>query len=500
MAEKTLNTRVVLKHDSDTNWAATGAAGKGANFVPKSGEVIVYEYSDGSRKFKIGNGKSTAAALPFQNTVGPTGPKGDKGATGAAATIAVGTVTTGAAGSSATVTNAGTSSAAKFNFTIPRGNTGAAGTRGSRWSTGTAVTGTSTTAAVFSGTGIADALVNDMYLNTSTGYIYRCTVAGAANVAKWVYEGSIKGPTPSTSDFASLTGSNTFTGYNTFKSPVYIQSTLEATSVEALKYISNSGSSEALYLPKNTTGTLALTKDIPTIEANPTASGTITLTKLKVGSTTYNIPSSGSGDVTAAGNNTFTGNNTFEGTVKVLGNNLYAKTLRVYWENEAQTKRNTLQLVPRNEDNGTEYSQFAIEDVDITAGTKKVLAINHGMIKQLNFTGVTTTSNGTLASSYNLTLPQKAGTLALTSDLDALPKLNSQNNFTGLNRFTNQIVFESALTSTNTSYYTNGISIQKQGASSYTLTYPSKGGTLALTEDIPIKAATLNGTILTLTI
>lgn len=83
MAEKTLNTRIVLKHDSDTNWATTGTAGEGANFVPKSGEVIVYEYSDGSRKFKIGNGKSTAAALPFQNAVGPTGPKGDKGATGA---------------------------------------------------------------------------------------------------------------------------------------------------------------------------------------------------------------------------------------------------------------------------------------------------------------------------------------------------------------------------------------------------------------------------------
>lgn len=333
-----------------------------------------------------------------------------------------------------------------------KGDDGSNGIRGSRWSTGTAITGTSTTAAVFSGTGIADALINDMYLNTSTGYIYKCTAAGTASVAKWVYEGSIKGPTPSTSDFASLTGSNTFTGYNTFKYPVYIQSTVEANSVEMLKYISNSGSSEALYLPKNTTGTLALTKDIPTIEANPTDSGTIALTKLKVGSTTYNIPSSGSGDVTAAGNNTFTGNNTFEGTVKVLGNNLYAKTLRVYWENEAQTKRNTLQLVPRNEDNGTEYSQFAIEDVDITAGTKKVLAINHGMIKQLNFTGVTTTSNGTLASSYNLTLPQKAGTLALTEDIPStedFASLTGNNVFTGTNTFNGTVNIKAAAVSMN---------------------------------------------------
>jgi len=44
-----------------------------------------------------------------------------------AATIAVGTTTTGNAGTNASVTNSGTSSAAVFNFTIPRGDTGAAG-------------------------------------------------------------------------------------------------------------------------------------------------------------------------------------------------------------------------------------------------------------------------------------------------------------------------------------------------------------------------------------
>lgn len=34
-----------------------------------------------------------------------------------------------------------------------------------------------------------------MYLNTSTGAVYTCTVAGAASAAKWVYSGSIKGAT-----------------------------------------------------------------------------------------------------------------------------------------------------------------------------------------------------------------------------------------------------------------------------------------------------------------
>ena len=78
------------------------------------------------------------------------------------------------------------------------GSTGATGTTGSQWYSGTGITGTSTTATVFSGSGVAAARVNDMYLNTSTGYTYKCTVAGAASAAKWVYSGSIKGATGST--------------------------------------------------------------------------------------------------------------------------------------------------------------------------------------------------------------------------------------------------------------------------------------------------------------
>ena len=65
--------------------------------------------------------------------VGPTGPTGPTGATGpagAAATIAVGTTSTGAEGTNAAVTNSGTSSAAVFDFTIPRGDTGATGPAG----------------------------------------------------------------------------------------------------------------------------------------------------------------------------------------------------------------------------------------------------------------------------------------------------------------------------------------------------------------------------------
>lgn len=54
----------------------------------------------------------------------PEGDEGQQGPEGSAATIAVGTVTTGAAGTNASVTNSGTSSAAVFDFVIPRGADG----------------------------------------------------------------------------------------------------------------------------------------------------------------------------------------------------------------------------------------------------------------------------------------------------------------------------------------------------------------------------------------
>jgi hypothetical protein len=54
------------------------------------------------------------------------------GPPGTAATIGIGTTTTGAAGTNASVTNTGSSSAATFNFTIPKGATGNTGANGSQ--------------------------------------------------------------------------------------------------------------------------------------------------------------------------------------------------------------------------------------------------------------------------------------------------------------------------------------------------------------------------------
>lgn len=70
------------------------------------------------------------------NIKGEKGDKGDTGAAGSAAAIRIGTVTTGAPGSEAIVTNVGTANDAVFNFTIPRGEKGEGGGSGG----GTSVT------------------------------------------------------------------------------------------------------------------------------------------------------------------------------------------------------------------------------------------------------------------------------------------------------------------------------------------------------------------------
>lgn len=124
--------------------------------VDSGNNVITVSLSDGTTKtFSVKNGSKGSTGIQGSKgdtgDVGPQGPKGDTGAKGAT------------------------------------------GTRGSIMNWGTAITGTSTTATVFSGSGISNALIDDYYLNTSTSYVYKCTVSGSASAAKWVYIGSIRG-------------------------------------------------------------------------------------------------------------------------------------------------------------------------------------------------------------------------------------------------------------------------------------------------------------------
>lgn len=61
MSEKILNSRVQQKHDIETNWL------KATNFIPKLGEVIVYDPDSNCNfpRIKVGDGTTTVINLPF---------------------------------------------------------------------------------------------------------------------------------------------------------------------------------------------------------------------------------------------------------------------------------------------------------------------------------------------------------------------------------------------------------------------------------------------------
>ena len=65
MANKTLKTRIINKHDTEANWK------KATNFIPKKGEIIIYD-KDGTHltpRFKVGDGETLVSSLPFVNEV-----------------------------------------------------------------------------------------------------------------------------------------------------------------------------------------------------------------------------------------------------------------------------------------------------------------------------------------------------------------------------------------------------------------------------------------------
>ena len=62
--EKQLIGRIIHKHDIEENW------NKATGFIPKQGEIIVYDIDDNYNyeRFKIGDGNTTVVNLPFQKT------------------------------------------------------------------------------------------------------------------------------------------------------------------------------------------------------------------------------------------------------------------------------------------------------------------------------------------------------------------------------------------------------------------------------------------------
>ena len=61
MAEKNIKTRIIHKHDTEENW------NKATNFIPKQGEIIVYDIdsSHSYERIKIGDGTTNVNSLPY---------------------------------------------------------------------------------------------------------------------------------------------------------------------------------------------------------------------------------------------------------------------------------------------------------------------------------------------------------------------------------------------------------------------------------------------------
>jgi hypothetical protein len=63
MAEKTINGRIVNKHETESVW------NDHPNFIPYKGEIIIYDIDDSHNyeRMKIGDGKTKISNLPFAN-------------------------------------------------------------------------------------------------------------------------------------------------------------------------------------------------------------------------------------------------------------------------------------------------------------------------------------------------------------------------------------------------------------------------------------------------
>lgn len=170
------------------------------------GDVYVPTVDDNGNLSWTKTSSANAGAVTTKNIRGPQGATGDAGVT-PTIKAAGGTNIASVGTPSVTASTSGTTTTFTFNYL--KGTTGATGTRGSLWYTGTGITGTSTTATTFTSSGVTDALVGDLYLNTSLNNVYRCTTAGNASTAKWVYQTNIKGATGTAAGFGTPTAQAT---------------------------------------------------------------------------------------------------------------------------------------------------------------------------------------------------------------------------------------------------------------------------------------------------
>lgn len=208
-----------------------------------------------------------------QGPAGQDGTNGTNGQDGAAATIQVGTVTTGAAGSSASVTNSGTTNAAVFDFSIPQGAKGDTGATGNGIASITK-TGTS---------GLVDTYTITFTNGTTTTF----TVTNGSS-AQSLIDVEVVNSLPSTGDGNTLyfVPNNSGQSQNAYDEYIYVNNGWEkfgTAQIDLSNYIQKSNTAG---LVKNDgtidTNTYALASDIPSVSDFVTMSTNQVITGTKI--------------------------------------------------------------------------------------------------------------------------------------------------------------------------------------------------------------------------
>lgn len=375
MANKILKARVQNKCDTAANWKLA------TNFKPLKGEIILYT---DTKQMKVGDGNTLVNNLPFY-------PSGDVTAAGNNTFTGSNVFTKNANFKDGVLIPSNTepnkenvSITSKFVQVYARDDVSA--TWGFLYPDRITLNGSN---------------YSTNYKSSSIGYNKGTSTTMTLNFPA-------VNSSQTTQTIATLEGAQTFSGTNTFKSGgIKIQNVEQATGgsgimTTTIKGWSASGGGNndfTLTLPK-ASGTITTNEYISDyIQANPTSTGTTSLTKLKVGSTVYNL-SSGSGDVTAAGNNTFSGTNTFSNTVTF---NMPAAPFKATQDGKLACT-NGLEL---------DFSQSTIKFRDSARAV-------HGTIVQAD------ASVHSGSTDVTLTLPKKTGTIVADS---------TDNVFTGTNTF-----------------------------------------------------------------
>ena len=299
-----------------TSVGAAGATGLSATITVGSTTTS----APSSLATVVNTGSSSAAVLQFSI---PAGLQGSTGASGSAASITVGSTTTTPPSSLATVVNTGTSSAAVLQFSIPMGATGPVGSQGPAGlgvSSGSQIGCISLTAA----TGVFNTLIAATgFMQSIQGYSNAMTMWGAAPLTlqplgggavstsgQPLLAGAVSAPSATITSLVAGTGA--FTTLSAGTGSVFSLSAATGTFNQLL--LTGSGTQLSLGNSKLSVGGLALTQQTP-----------ITFASGASGSSSSTLASDSNGSLTASGGLTLGGNLT--GTSAAFSGSLTAQSL-----------------------------------------------------------------------------------------------------------------------------------------------------------------------------